>query len=160
MDAVTYPEAVVQEYLHNHLVCAKFNLFERSDDMRELTKITKVAWSPMFVVLDERRRELRRFLGWLPATDLIAELALACHYQKILLRDFTSARQGLRSIAETAPQSAAAPEALFWAGIAGFLSSDKDLGELKQDWEEVRRCYPDSSWAQRCSVTDDVPEPA
>ena len=77
MDAVTYPDRSVQSLIADSVIPARFNLLERSDDMRELTRAAKIAWSPMFLVLDERRREIRRFLGWLPPADFQAEVRLA-----------------------------------------------------------------------------------
>ena len=74
----------------------------------------------------------------------------------MLNRKFEQARDGLREVAGEFGQTAAAPEALFWAGICGFLGSDKDFAELAADWEEVRRRYPQSPWAHRASVIEDA----
>jgi len=64
---------------------------------------------------------------------------------------FEEAKRDFEAVAKDYPQSAAAPEAIYWAGVSAYKQSGKP-DPLKQAGEELRKKYPASEWAKKSSV--------
>jgi TolA-binding protein len=56
-----------------------------------------------------------------------------------------------RKIVEQFPNSDAAPEALYWAGVAPYKASH-DPASLKQTANAFRKQYQGTSWAKKASI--------
>ncbi len=73
MGAVTYPNAQVAEFVSERFVAIKFNVKEPHPDFKEALGRGKVLWAPLLVFLDGRGSELRRYVGFLPPDEFLAE---------------------------------------------------------------------------------------
>lgn len=159
MDAVTHPEPRVAETLNSRFVPVKASLFEKNPHFKEIVGRTTVPYAPTLIALGTtsggRLRETRRWIGWLAPDDYLAELALVEGLDAIQTNRFDRAVELLEAALAAHPDAQAAPETLFWKGVARFRAGGRDLPALAQDHEELLSRYPDSPWAERAAPIRD-----
>ena len=153
MGTVTYPNAQVAEFVSEHFVAIKFNVKEPHPDFKEALGRGKVLWAPLLVFLDGRGTEMRRYVGFLPPDEFLAELRLVLGLSAMTHANFEEALRWLEGAAELFPAASAAPEALFWAAAAGYRL--KGLAEVVRRWDDLRARYPETTWARRVDVVPD-----
>ena len=153
MGTVTYPNAQVADFVSERFVAIKFNVKEPHPDFKEALGRGKVLWAPLLVFLDGRGSELRRYVGFLPPDEFLAELRLVLGLSAMTHTNFEEALRWFDGAAEAFPEASAAPEALFWAAAAGYRL--KGLAEVVRRWDDLRARYPESTWARRADVVPD-----
>ena len=153
MGTVTYPNAQVADFVSERFVAIKFNVKEPHPDFKEALGRGKVLWAPLLVFLDGRGSELRRYVGFLPPDEFLAELRLVLGLSAMTHASFAEALRWLDGAAELFPAASAAPEALFWAAAAGYRL--KGLAEVVRRWDDLRARYPETTWARRVDVVPD-----
>jgi TolA-binding protein len=157
MDAVTYPDDAVIETLGRGFAPYKINMLERHPDFREACAGGRVMWGPTFVIADARGTEIRRWVGWLPPENFVAELAF-CHAMALYNRGkLADAFAAFSKIVEGNADAEIHPEALYWQGAAGFLAGDKDWAALREAWTRLTREHPGNRFATHASVIEDAP---
>ncbi len=157
MAEITLPDPQVGSFLTEHYCGTQFDLATAHPEFVDATKTAKVVWAPTVLVDDSRGRELRRFTGWLPPKEWIAELQIPVALDHMHHRRLDQSAQVFSSIVEETPEAPAAAEALHWLGIAEFLAGGRDLPRLRARWNEVRERYPESRFARHSEVIDDAP---
>jgi len=65
--------------------------------------------------------------------------------------DFAQAEPLFRRVVDELPQSDAAPEALYWAGVARYKATN-DASALGETAQAFKKKYNDSTWAKKASV--------
>lgn len=95
--------------------------------------------------------EQHRFEGFLPADDFLAQLLLGKAKTAFGRKRFDEAEREFNRIVEELPQSDAAPEALYWAGVARYKSSG-DASALADTAAGFKQRYQQSTWAKKASV--------
>ena len=156
MDAVTYPTTKVIETLNERFVCFTVDTKKADREGRELLRRYRLLWEPGFLFLDHRGTELRRFVGFRPADEFLAELSLVLGLEAILYARYEGAIEEFRRAESLAPEAETAAEALFWAGTA-LYRRDRDLATLETLWAEIGRRFPASTWWKRADVLDFKP---
>jgi len=71
MDAVSYPNPKVIEFVENNLIAVKVLI-----DSQPLPKKFRVQWTPTLVLLDAEGEEHNRTVGFLPPEELLPSLLL------------------------------------------------------------------------------------
>ena len=155
MDTVTYPDPEVQRELRASFTGLGIDLLARHPDLKEVSGAQRIMFAPTFVFRD-KGRELRRFTGWLPPRAFRAEILLVRALAAQQRGDFAAARGLCEEVGARFPDTPAAPEALYWQGIAGFLAGGKDLAALRVAWEELARAHPQSRFGIHASVIADA----
>src|SRR5262245_19700607 len=89
MDAVTYADARVQQYIREHFVPVQFNVVEQPEVMQRFN----TPWTPTVIVQDADGREHRRSQGYLDAQRFLAEVALARLQAAVDRQDFERAER-------------------------------------------------------------------
>ena len=107
-------------------------------------------WTPTFVILDPDGEERRRFEGFLPAEELLGQLALGLAHAAFARKRWPEAEQRFRQIVEDYPGTVAAPEALYWAGVSKYKGGE--VGALAETSRRFQETYADSVWAKKASV--------
>lgn len=151
MDAVTYPRSEVESALARNFVRVKFNVQEPRAEFRDLLRMAKPLFTPLLLYLDWTGTELRRTTGYLPPAEFLGELGLVLGLADLLHARYGEAHRQFREVAERAGQTHAAPEALYWAGVAGYRHEGRGLDGLTPEWAELGVRYPDSGWAVRAA---------
>lgn len=108
-------------------------------------------WTPTQIVLDPAGQEKHRWEGFLDADNFLAQLKLGLGKMDFQSERFAEAEKRFRSIYEEHPNSSAAPEAAYWAGVSAYKATN-DGAKLKQTGEVLKQKYPNSEWAQKSSV--------
>lgn len=111
----------------------------------------KVRWTPTILVMPEDGEEARRIEGFLPADELLPELQMGLGFVHVNRKEWNEAERAFHEVVDHWPDSAAAPEAMYWAGVSRYSASHE--GEvLKALGREFRKRYSDTVWAKRASV--------
>ena len=108
-------------------------------------------WTPTILELDSEGVERHRIEGFLPVDDFLAQLMLGLakiHFQE---QKWGDAQKMFRRVYEELPETDAAPEALYWVGVARYKESG-DPTALKETARAFSARYTDSSWAKKASV--------
>ncbi len=103
------------------------------------------------IVLDPEGTERHRLEGFLPAEDLLAQLELGLGHAAFARQQWAQAEQHYRRVVEQFPKTEAAPEAVYWAGVAKYKASN-DPAALRETAQNFKQKYTDSSWAKKASV--------
>lgn len=150
MDTVTYPDAAVIATVKDYFAPVRLNTADPGPAEKDLLRRSRFVWTPTLIFLDHHEIEVRRSVGFLPPADFLAELALARAMAALLHGQFAESFQVLRHIVAENGAAAAAPEALYWAGVAGYRRDGKP-DELRVQWQELRQRFPDSVWWTKAS---------
>lgn len=146
LDAVTYPDSRVSETIQAKFVPHKVLVAEDP----KLAQQFGVQWTPTLVVLDTRRQEHRRWEGYLPPADFLAQLELAAARAKYNHAQFAEAAANFETVANEFPGTDAGAEARYWAGVAGYKASG-EVAPLRTAWEKLGRDFPKSDWTKKAS---------
>jgi len=143
MDAVTYPTPAVTDFITANLIAVRVPF-----DSQPLAGKFNVVWTPAIVILDPQGQEHHRAVGFQPPEEFIPFLSLGiakCHFDA---GDFSAAMARFQTLAADYPASAAAPEAVFLLGVAGYKSTHTPR-PLKEAYERLQQSYPGSEWTKR-----------
>jgi uncharacterized protein YyaL (SSP411 family) len=145
MDAVTYPDAAVQNFLNEHFVPVQFNVAEQPEVMAQFN----TPWTPTLIIQDADGIEHRRAQGYHDAQRLLAEMALSRLKDAIDRRDFPTAQERAPEALERAKGDLQRePEAIYWSAVAAYKASD-DPQNLLGGWNRLLDEFPDTEWAKR-----------
>ncbi len=110
-----------------------------------------VGWTPTLVLFDPQGAEEYRFEGFLPVDDFLAQLELGAAKGAFANKNFAGAERQFRSVVEGHPETTAAAEALYWAGVSRYKATG-DAAALRETAAQFKRRYGDSDWATKASV--------
>ncbi len=144
MDAVTYPDAGVVNFMADRLIPLRIP----ADDM--LAGKFKVKWTPTLVTLDENGEEHHRSVGFLKPEEFAATSLLAIGKVYFETGNFEKAIRNFKEILSDHKSSKAAPEAVYLLGVALYKNTGQP-SHLKEAYEKLVSRYPDSEWADRAA---------
>lgn len=160
MSAVTYQDTAVMDFIAQHFIPVKLNVKQPKPEFRELLRMAKPLFTPLLLFLDSNGTEVRRFTGYLPPAEFVAELRFVLGCVDLLHTRFAESYAQFRGIIERYPKTHVAPEALYWAGVAAYRWNHRGLDGLIPEWIELRARYPQSSWWTRASCIAERVAPA
>jgi tetratricopeptide (TPR) repeat protein len=143
MDADTYPDRNVTEFITEHIVPLRI-LFGAVP----LSRNFKVKWTPTLIVLDISGKEHYRIVGFTTAEEIIPTLLLGIAKTYFELDQLDQAIRNLDKIISEHPKSDQAPEATYLRGVSGYKSTH-NRNHLKQAYEKLRDGYPQTERAKR-----------
>ncbi len=101
--------------------------------------------------MDSAGNERWRIEGYLPKVEFRAQLELGLARISFMLKQWTDAKEMYERVVELYPDTAAAPEAIYWKGVCQYkLTNDHTV--LSGVAEEFKEKYQDSVWAKKASV--------
>ena len=124
---------------------------DQAEDYRRFGQRYNAQWTPTLLLIDPKGTERHRIEGFLPADDLLSQLTLGLAHSAFAREQWDEAERRFREVVERFPESEAAPEALYWAGVSRYKGKG-DAGALGETAREFSRRYRDSSWAKKASV--------
>ncbi|WAC07458.1 MAG: hypothetical protein OS130_14730 [Thermodesulfobacteriota bacterium] len=107
-----------------------------------------VTWTPTIVILDEEGREHYRFTGFLTPEDLCARIIMDGAKTELTLKNYDLALKRLTDVIEKYKGTCAVPEAIFYLGVAKYLSSHNPK-PLREGLDRLRKEFPQSEWTLR-----------
>jgi thioredoxin family protein len=146
-----FPNERVATFITENFITARVHVREQPEDYQRLGERYGAVWTPTTLVLDADGVERHRIEGFLPADDYLAQLMLGLAHMAFKREKWSEAERRFREIVERFPEGEAAPEALYWAGVARYKGSGKPdaLGETARAFANR---YRESSWAKKASV--------
>ena len=139
------------DLIATHFVPVHVHAKEQPEQFQDLGARFSAQWTPTTLIVDHSGHEKHRIEGFLPADDFLAQLRLGLAHSKFSRGLFTEAAQQFSAVVENHSNTDAAPEALYWAGVARYKAMN-DPTALSATAEEFRTRYSDTSWAKKASV--------
>ncbi len=143
MDAVTYPDERVTEFLQKNMIPLRVAF-----DAQPLSTDFNVNWTPTLITLDSNGKEHHRTVGFLPPEELIPSLLLGTAKSHYNGERFNEAVSVLDKIIAEYPKSDSAPEAVYLRGVCRYKSTRKPQ-PLKEAYEQLQANYSASEWTKR-----------
>jgi hypothetical protein len=146
-----YADPRVATFVTSQFEPVRVHVRDQRDLYKELGERYDAQWTPTILVIDPDGRERHRIEGFLPTDDFLAQLTLGLAKSAFAHGRFDEAEQRFRQVVEHHPSTEAAPEALYWAGVARYKASG-DPQPLRDTTAAFRERYQDSAWAKKASV--------
>ncbi len=143
MDAVTYPEASVIDFMEKNVVPLRVAF-----DHKPLSSDFNVKWTPTLVTLDTDGKEHHRTVGFLAPGELIPSLLLGTGKAYFDNGQFDKALKFFEEVISRYPKSASAPEAIFYRGVASYKSTH-DGKPLRHAYDKLTAEFPEHEWTKR-----------
>lgn len=143
MDAVSYPEKRVNEFITNSLIPLRVR-----SDTQPLATDFNLKWTPTLIILDPKGKEHHRTVGFLSPEELVPSLLLGIAKVHFDLNEFKKALSEFEKIVSGFPKSNSAPEAMYLRGACLYKSTN-DPKRLKEAYEQLQSKYPESEWTKR-----------
>jgi hypothetical protein len=156
MDAVTYPNVQLQEYLSKNFVCLMVNEGEPTPDQKKLLAEYRALWSPALIYLDWSGSELRKVIGYRDPEQMLGDSMMTVGKFHLLHRRLDEAAAEFREIATESQARGVAAEARYWEGIAIYKKT-RSLDDLKHIWNHLAMSHADGEWAKSANVLDYIP---
>jgi len=146
-----YTDDRVRDLISERFVPVRVHVRDNRDEWQRLSAQYGVQWTPTVLIVDEDGKEQHRIEGFLPTNDFLSQVELGLAQAAFKRGDYARAEPLFREVADKYGTTDAAPEALYWAGVAKYRAHDNPAA-LKETAGEVSRRYPESSWAKKASV--------
>ena len=138
-------------FVNENFIPARVHVKEDADAFRRFGDKYNAQWTPTILELDSDGVEHHRIEGFLPVDDLLAQLMLGRARIAFDAQQWAEAERRFREIVDTLPNTDAAPEALYWAGVTPYKATG-DPASLKATGRAFRERYQDTPWAKKASV--------
>lgn len=146
-----WPDPEIEKLVEDRLVPVRFHVRDHADAYNAAAERYGVSWTPTVLLLDPGGVERHRIEGFLPRDEFLAWLLVALGHVAFHAKQFDEAARTFDSVVSRFPQSDAAPEAQYWAGVARYKGSG-DAKELGATATRFQQRYADSVWAKKASV--------
>ncbi len=150
MDAVTYPNKNVIEFVDRNMIPVRVG-----SDERQLFNEFKIRFTPTLITLDASGTERQRTVGFMPPEELIPSLTLGIGKAHLERGEFTQAIPRFEKVVSEYPKSASAPEALFYLGAAQYQQTHEPKF-LQKAYERLAAEYPQSPWTTKASPHNSI----
>jgi TolA-binding protein len=110
-----------------------------------------VLWTPTVLILDPNGNERERNEGYLPNVEFRARLEMGLARIAFMHKQWTEAERRYGEVAESYPNTSAAPEAIYWRGASRYKATN-DHGALSEVADELKEKYQGSVWTLKASV--------
>ena len=146
-----WPDERVVKFVNDNFMPARVHVKDDSALFQKYGDKYSAQWTPTILELDANGVERHRIEGFLPAEEFLAQLMLGRAQIAFNQQQWDEAERRFREIVDKFPDTDAAPEALYWAGVAPY-KGNHDASSLKKTAEAFRDRYQDTTWAKKASV--------
>jgi hypothetical protein len=146
-----WPDERVARFVAENFIPARVHVKDDAAAFKTYGEKYAAQWTPTILELDTEGVERHRIEGFLPADDFLAQLMLGRAKIDFQQQKWQDAEKMFRKVYEELPDTDAAPEALYWAGVARYKGSG-DSTALKETARAFTTRYKDSSWAKKASI--------
>lgn len=146
-----WPDKRIVGLVEKEFVPVRVHVQKQAAEFQRLGERYGVQWTPTTLVLDTDGTERHRVEGFLPADDLLAQLALGLAKVAFAQGDWTTAERRFRAVADQYAGGDAAPEAVYWAGVSRYKASG-DPAALADTARRLKERHADSTWAKKATV--------
>jgi hypothetical protein len=146
-----WPDERVARFVNETFLPARVHVKDDPQEFKMYGELYGAPWTPTILLLDPDGVERHRIEGFLPADDLLAQLMLGRARIAFEQKQWKEAERRFREIVEQLPDTDAAPEALYWAGVAPYKATG-DPTSLQETGRAFTKRYQDTTWAKKASV--------
>ncbi|PYO40455.1 MAG: thioredoxin [Gemmatimonadetes bacterium] len=146
-----WPDERVVRFVNQDFLPARVHVKDDAAEFKRYGERYNAPWTPTILELDAEGVERHRVEGFLPADDLLAQLTLGLTQMAFQQQRWADAERGFREVVQQFPYTDAAPEALYWAGVARYKATG-DAAALQDTARTFTQQYQDSTWAKKASV--------
>jgi hypothetical protein len=146
-----YPDPRVVEFITRHFVPVRVHVRQQPEQFKDLGGRYSASWTPTILVIDEDGHARHRIEGFLPVDDYLSQLSLGLAHAAFARGEFEPASGLFEEVLAKFPETDAAPEAQYWAGVSRYKASG-DAADLSQTARRFGERYSDSTWAKKASV--------
>jgi len=146
-----WPDERVVRFVNENFLPARVHVKDDADAFQRYGEKYNAHWTPTVLQLDSNGEEQWRMEGFLPLDDFLGQLMLGRAHMDFKQEKCAEAEKRFREIVEKLPNTDAAPEALYWAGVSKYKASN-DSTALKATAKAFSERYKDSSWAKKASI--------
>lgn len=146
-----YPDERVARFITDNFIPARVHVKDDAADFQRFGERYNAQWTPTLLELDPDGNERHRVEGFLPADDLLAQLALGLGHTAFKRGDWPTAEHHFRTVAKRHADAEMAPEAVYWAGVSRYKATG-DGSALGDTERALSSRYAASSWAKKASV--------
>ena len=138
-------------FVNEHFIAARVHPRDNPDDFKKYGQQYSAQWTPIVLELDSEGAEHSRIEGFLPADDFLGQLMLGWARIAFDAGQWAEAERRYREIVDRLPNTEAAAEALYWAGVAPYKASGNPAS-LKATGDAFKQRYQGTAWAKKASV--------
>jgi hypothetical protein len=146
-----WPDERVVRFVNESFIPARVHVKDDAEAFRRYGDKYNAKWTPTILLLDSEGGEHHRIEGFLPNDDFLAQLMLGRAHMDFKQGKFAEAEKRFREIVDRLPNTDAAPEAQYWAGVSRYKATN-DATALKATAREFSTRYTDTSWAKKASI--------
>ena len=146
-----WPDERVVRFVNESFLPARVHVKDDPQEFKRYAERYQAPWTPTILLLDPDGVAHYRIEGFLPAEDLLAQLMLGRARLAFDQLQWAEAERRFKEIVERFPQTDAAAEALYWAGVAPYKATG-DPAWLKRTAQAFQQRYQDTPWAKKASV--------
>ncbi len=146
-----WPDERIVRFVNQNFLSARVHVKDDAAAFKRFSERYQAPWTPTILLLDPDGVEQHRIEGFLPADDLLAQLMLGRARMAFQQQQWAEAERRFREIVDTLPQTDAASEALYWAGVAPYKATG-DPKSLKETAQAFTTRFQNSTWAKKASV--------
>ena len=139
------------KFVNDNFMPARVHVKDDSALFQKYGEKYSAQWTPTILELDANGVERHRIEGFLPTEEFLSQLMLGRAQIAFNEQQWDEAERRFREIVEKFPDTDAAPEALYWAGVAPYKGSH-DASSLKKTAAAFKDRYQDTTWAKKASV--------
>ena len=139
------------KFVTDNFIPARVHVKDDSALFQKYGEKYNAQWTPTILELDPQGVERYRIEGFLPADEFLAQLMLGRAQIAFAQQQWADAQARFREVVEKFPDTDAAPEALYWAGVSDYKGTN-NAGALKHTADAFAQRYQDSNWAKKASV--------
>lgn len=146
-----YSDPDVIAFVAGRFVPVRVHVREQAEAFKSLGERYNAHWTPTVLVLDSGGTERHRLEGFLPTPDFLSQLELGLAKSAFARGQYRESGEQFESVIARHPDSEAAPEAQYWAGVSEYKHSG-DPSALAALGRRFREHYTDTVWARKASV--------
>ncbi|MGH7604569.1 MAG: thioredoxin fold domain-containing protein [Gemmatimonadaceae bacterium] len=151
MDAEVWPDERVVSFVNENFIPARVHVKDDAEAFRRYGEKYNAQWTPTILELDSEGVEVHRIEGFLPNDDFLSQLMLGRAHIDFKAGKFPEAEKRFREIVDQLPNTDAAPEALYWAGVSRYKATH-DNSALKATAKAFADRYQNTAWAKKASI--------
>jgi len=150
---VTYPDRRVQDLLEHETVPVQVNFVDDRATRRRFHAI----WTPTVVIVDADGEPRRTIVpASLPSDEFVPVVLAALGRAYVSMKRPDDALRCFDRVADEHAASLAAPEALYWRGVAQHGKKDDDA--MKRSWGELWNEHAQSFWGRAVTFSNEKNE--
>lgn len=132
-------------------MAARLHIKHQTADFHKFGDRFGAQWTPTVLVIDPDGVERHRIEGFIPADEMAAQLLLGLGHVAFYAKQYADAGRRFREVLTAYPDSEAAPEAQYWAGVSSYKAT-KNADALAETARAFEQRYQGSIWAKKSAV--------